>query len=321
MLGWSMRARAWRSASKRATTWRVSIPGLSTFSATLRRTGSVCSAMNTTPNPPSPICSSSLYGPTTEPVPSPAGWSMVATGSRATGRSPRNPPASSWARSRASIRRRSWTSEPHAVSRNAARSPSDGRSIAPAKMDSISGLASSIELPRPCGPQKTVPRFGAERASAVRIFWKWDDVSLRPQGVVEPGAGEGPVPVGGAPGDPHRVGGLVQGQAGEEAQLDQLGTGRVPSGQLLQGVVDGEELLVRCLVGYEKAVEIDALPTAAPLLPALVPRAVDEDAPHGLSGRGEEVAAAGPVLGLIHIHQPDVGFVDQGGGLERLAGL
>jgi hypothetical protein len=47
-------------ASNRATTRRVSIPGLSTFSATLRRTGSVCSARKTTPNPPSPICSSSL---------------------------------------------------------------------------------------------------------------------------------------------------------------------------------------------------------------------------------------------------------------------
>ena len=39
MFGWSMIARACRSASKRATTCRVSMPGLSTFSATLRRTG------------------------------------------------------------------------------------------------------------------------------------------------------------------------------------------------------------------------------------------------------------------------------------------
>ena len=38
----------------------VSIPGLMTFSATSRRTGSVCSAMQTAPIPPSPIRSSSL---------------------------------------------------------------------------------------------------------------------------------------------------------------------------------------------------------------------------------------------------------------------
>ena len=41
MLGWSIIASACRSASKRATTWRVSMPSLMTFSATRRRTGSV----------------------------------------------------------------------------------------------------------------------------------------------------------------------------------------------------------------------------------------------------------------------------------------
>ena len=60
MFGWSIRASACRSASKRAMTCRVSMPGLMIFSATLRRTGSCCSAMKTTPMPPSPICSSSL---------------------------------------------------------------------------------------------------------------------------------------------------------------------------------------------------------------------------------------------------------------------
>ena len=39
MWTWSIRARAWRSASKRATTWRVSMPALMTFRATWRRTG------------------------------------------------------------------------------------------------------------------------------------------------------------------------------------------------------------------------------------------------------------------------------------------
>ena len=39
MLGWSIIARAWRSASKRATTCLVSMPGLMIFRATLRRTG------------------------------------------------------------------------------------------------------------------------------------------------------------------------------------------------------------------------------------------------------------------------------------------
>ena len=40
MLGWSIIASACRSASNRAMTWRVSMPGLMIFRATLRRTGS-----------------------------------------------------------------------------------------------------------------------------------------------------------------------------------------------------------------------------------------------------------------------------------------
>ena len=45
MFGWSMIASAWRSASKRATTSRVSIPILMILSATRRLTGSRCSAI------------------------------------------------------------------------------------------------------------------------------------------------------------------------------------------------------------------------------------------------------------------------------------
>ena len=55
MFTWSMSASACRSASNRATTCRLSIPGLITCGATRRLTGRVCSAMNTVPMPPSPI--------------------------------------------------------------------------------------------------------------------------------------------------------------------------------------------------------------------------------------------------------------------------
>ena len=45
MLTWSIIASACRSASKRAMTCRLSMPGLMTLRATFRWTGSVCSAM------------------------------------------------------------------------------------------------------------------------------------------------------------------------------------------------------------------------------------------------------------------------------------
>jgi hypothetical protein len=55
MFGWSISASAWRSASNRTTTSRVSMPSLTIFSATLRTTGSRCSAIHTVPMPPSPM--------------------------------------------------------------------------------------------------------------------------------------------------------------------------------------------------------------------------------------------------------------------------
>jgi len=63
MLGWSIIARACRSASKRASTAFESMPALITLTATARLTGSVCWAMKTLPMPPSPISSISLYLP------------------------------------------------------------------------------------------------------------------------------------------------------------------------------------------------------------------------------------------------------------------
>ena len=53
----------------------------------------------------------------------------------------------------------------------------------------------------------------------------------------------------------------------------------------------------------------------------LVAGSFDENAPHGLGGGGEEVAPTIPVLGLLHVDQPLVGFMDEGRRLERLPGL
>ena len=61
-------------------------------------------------------------------------------------------------------------------------------------------------------------------------------------------------------------------------------------------------------------------------VPFLPPGALDQDAAHGLGGRGEEVSPAVPrrrifpgALGAVH--QAEVGFVDQRGWLEGVARL
>src|SRR5262249_5504651 len=67
------------------------------------------------------------------------------------------------------------------------------------------------------------------------------------------------------------------------------------------------------------AIEIHTLAaSAAPLLTAFAASAVDEDAPHGLGCRGEEMAAAVPLLSLLRVYQPQVRFMDQGRGLQGL---
>jgi hypothetical protein len=60
---------------------------------------------------------------------------------------------------------------------------------------------------------------------------------------------------------------------------------------------------------------------AAAFVGLLAAGLLDEDAAHGLSGGGEEVAAAVPGLRRFGVHQAQVRLVDQGGGLERLARL
>jgi hypothetical protein len=59
--------------------------------------------------------------------------------------------------------------------------------------------------------------------------------------------------------------------------------------------------------------EVSMLTPASTLLTAMISGAIDEDPSHGLSGGGEEVAAA---LELLIADQSEVGLVDQGSGLQ-----
>src|SRR5262249_34920384 len=99
---------------------------------------------------------------------------------------------------------------------------------------------------------------------------------------------------------------------------DQLGGHGVFPGQLLQRLVEVEEVVGRSVEGVVELVEGDAPPAAAPLEPALVPGAVEQDAAHGLGGGREEVPAGVPGRPPAGPHQPEVRLVDEGGRLEGL---
>jgi len=138
-------------------------------------------------------------------------------------------------------------------------------------------------------------------------------------GAEEPGAGEGPPAFDGGFGDGEDFGGFPIGQADEEAEFHQLRHFGFLSGKLVEGFVDGEELIL--LVGAWE-VEIGGVET---LLAAAVPQGalaagdIDEDAAHGFGGGGKEVGAALP-LAIVAAGEAEPSFVDEGGGLEGLAG-
>src|SRR5262245_55030688 len=61
--------------------------------------------------------------------------------------------------------------------------------------------------------------------------------------IEKPGPCEGPVAVRGAAGQAQGGGGLVQSQTGEETEFHQLGAEGILPGQLLEGLVEGGEVV------------------------------------------------------------------------------
>ena len=141
---------------------------------------------------------------------------------------------------------------------------------------------------------------------------------------VEPGPGVGPVPVGRRRGDAEGRGRLVDRQAGEVAELDQLGLACGSSlGQPVQGLVEGQQVVVRSSAASSSGVRgRPALPIAA--------RASARPLARALSTRMRRMASAAAAKKWPRLFQcrawpapdqPQVGLVDQGRRLQRLAGL
>ena len=99
-----------------------------------------------------------------------------------------------------------------------------------------------------------------------------------------------------------------------------MGGRRIDGRQLIEGVIQGEDVLGGLGGGDGGFVQILA-PAWPPRLAALRRGLLHQDSPHGLGRRREEVAAAVPLLGLIGVHQTDISLMHQGRGLKRLAGL
>jgi hypothetical protein len=117
----------------------------------------------------------------------------------------------------------------------------------------------------------------------------------------QPGTGIGPVTIGCSMGHTKAPSRLFQRQAGEEAQFDQLGNYRFLDGEAGQRLIDREELAPGGVDCQLRLQQLMPLPAAAMPLGLFAAGIVDEDAAHGLGGRGKEVTAAIPMAHLISV--------------------
>ena len=146
--------------------------------------------------------------------------------------------------------------------------------------------------------------------------------SLVPDRLPEPRTGVTPGVVGRTDGNAQRLGGLFRGQA---ARSNGAGRDGRPTGSVSANFERASSSASRSSASSSVVelgfVEDATFKSPAALRARLPPGTVDEDAPHGLGGRGEEMASAVPVRAVVGTDQPEVRLVNQGRGLERLAGL
>jgi hypothetical protein len=133
----------------------------------------------------------------------------------------------------------------------------------------------------------------------------------------EPCPSIGPVPFGSGDGDPQRFRRLFECQASEIAELHEFGLSRIVPGQLIQRFIDREQFPgIRDRRDDFDVANITMFRPGTVFHAALAPRALHKDPPHRLRGGSEKVRA----VVEIAIAQPQPGFVDKGGGLQRVTG-
>ena len=133
---------------------------------------------------------------------------------------------------------------------------------------------------------------------------------------MEPCAGITPVPLRGWHGHPEQRRRFLKRKTGEVAKLDKFGLTGVVLCEPVKRLMDREQFISvygRCELHFLK---LKVFQTAPMLRAFPAACAIHEDAAHGFGGGTEKVRA---VLESL-LSQPQPRFVDQGGGLECLAG-
>ncbi len=134
----------------------------------------------------------------------------------------------------------------------------------------------------------------------------------------KPGASVGPLALNRLHGDAVKGRDLVELQTDKEPELHHFRLGRIQTGQLVEGIVDFKQTIVLRFSGRVDAGQVNAFLAATMPECPFAPGVLDEDAPHRLRRRGEEVASAVPPLVSL-ADQPEPGLMHQSGGLQGLA--
>ena len=112
---------------------------------------------------------------------------------------------------------------------------------------------------------------------------------------------------------------LYHAQAAEVAELDDLRLARIEPSQRGERVLKGHQRGRFRGREDERFVQRQIRHAAAALPPAPLARVIHQDVAHQPGGHAEELCPALPIH-LRMIHQLEIGFVDQRGGLQGMAG-
>ena len=118
-----------------------------------------------------------------------------------------------------------------------------------------------------------------------------------------------------------QIGHFIQRVTSEIPKFDDFGDARILARQFVEDVVDCQHFVFALERLEHAVVQLDALAIPAKFWPAIAPRPLDKNPPHGFSRGAEEMGATVPPRTAILAHKAEIGFVHQCGRLKRLPGL
>ncbi len=161
----------------------------------------------------------------------------------------------------------------------------------------------------------------------IRFYLGWIRVACWPivfvirdsiQFAAEPSSRQFPIAFHSRVPDAQNLGRLFYRESPKEAQFDDPALLRIHNSQFIQGIMHGQKIRIRLSGNTIRIRQREAVAVGAAALGCVaLAGMVDQNAAHQLGGNTQELRAVLPSR-LPLVHQPQIGFVDQCGGLQRM---